>query len=85
MLSGYVLSSQAGLFRDQMRYDITGNEAAELVGYLANYIEVMAEWHQCLRQPKNSTEWFPFGQQLLENFFARTSDNEETLHLILQQ
>ncbi|XAV89231.1 MAG: exodeoxyribonuclease V subunit gamma [Candidatus Symbiodolus clandestinus] len=85
LLSGYALSSQAGLFRDQLPYDITGNEAAELVGYLANFIEVMAEWRQCLRQPKTLTEWLPYGQQLLESFFARTSDNEETLNLILQQ
>lgn len=76
LLLGYAVSSEQGPFREQLPYDLLGSDAAELVGYLANFLEQLTVWRQRLATPQTLIEWLPCCCQLLEDFFLRDASND---------
>lgn len=85
LLLGYAMSSEQGPFHEQLPYDILGGDAAELVGYLANFLEQLTLWRQHLATPHTLIEWLPNCRQLLEAFFVRDVSNDVALNGLEQQ
>ncbi|VFP88196.1 exodeoxyribonuclease V subunit gamma [Candidatus Erwinia haradaeae] len=82
MLLGYAMDSAEGEWKGVLPFDESNGLIAELTGYLSEFILTLNRWRKCIRKPHDLKSWMPMCRLILDDFFIRTSDNEEELAMI---
>lgn len=79
MLLGYVMTSNIDSWQDILPYDEATGLDAELIGFLADFIQAIAKWHGILQQNHTVIQWQELCWQLLTDFFVFDADSEPLL------
>ncbi|AKO46236.1 exodeoxyribonuclease V subunit gamma [[Haemophilus] ducreyi] len=79
LLMGISLREENGIWQDSVAFNESYGLSAELVGYLANFIEKLSAWHQIIQQKQPIEVWQKQLSLLINDFYQ---ENEESVHAI---
>ena len=82
MLLGYALREENGIWQDSLGLDNSFGVKGQLVGRLSEFIERLFAWYQTLQHSFNITQWQQYLTALADDFFAVTTETNETLFYI---
>ncbi|WMY97133.1 MAG: exodeoxyribonuclease V subunit gamma [Arsenophonus sp.] len=85
MLLGYAMDSKLGIWDDILPYNECKGLAAELVGKLAKFIDLLWKWRNILNQERKLLAWLPLCKCLLDSFFYFDKKNESACIFLLQK
>ncbi|WMY94788.1 MAG: exodeoxyribonuclease V subunit gamma [Arsenophonus sp.] len=85
MLLGYAMDSDFGIWEDILPYNECQGLAAESVGKLAKFIDLLWKWRNILNKERKLSAWLPLCKYLLDSFFYFDKNNESTFVFLLQK
>lgn len=85
LLLGYAMDGEYGSWKNILPYNGATGLDAELIGQLAEFIEVVQKWLDRLSEPKHLRDWQGCCVQLLNDFFVPNQQNQSILLLITQE
>ncbi|OOF70355.1 exodeoxyribonuclease V subunit gamma [Rodentibacter caecimuris] len=80
MILGYALREEHGIWQNSLGLDNSYGLKGQLVGHLAEFLDKLYHWHQCLQHEYLPEKWHLILSTLLTDFFIQ---NEENLARIL--
>lgn len=78
MLLGYAMREENGIWQDSLGFDNSSGLKGELVGYLAEFIEQLYQWHKILCAEWKREEWKSFLFEMVDRFFLFDEETQET-------
>lgn len=84
LLLGSSLKAESGQWQSLVGFDESYGLKAELVGFLAKFIETLTAWLDTLQQPQTIKTWKNKLNELLTTLFKEDSDNIQSLQLLNQ-
>lgn len=85
MLLGYMMESKLESWQNIFPYDESTGLNAELVGFLSDFILMIAKWRNLLTQSHSSCQWLHLCADLLADFFISDVNSEPLLLMIKEQ
>ncbi|WMY95474.1 MAG: exodeoxyribonuclease V subunit gamma [Arsenophonus sp.] len=85
MFLGYAMDSNLGIWDGVLPYNECKGLAAESVGKLAKFIDLLWKWRNILNQERKLSAWLPLCKSLLDSFFHFDKNNESTFVFLLQK
>ncbi|WP_348666572.1 exodeoxyribonuclease V subunit gamma [Arsenophonus symbiont of Ornithomya chloropus] len=85
MSLGYAMDSNFGIWDDILPYNECTGLAAESVGKLAKFVDLLWEWRNILNQKRTLSAWLPLCKYLLDTFFYFEKNNESTFVFLLKK
>ncbi|OCG14853.1 exodeoxyribonuclease V subunit gamma [Gilliamella sp. WF3-4] len=85
LLLGYTMSSEQGGWQQILPYDGATGLDAELIGQLAEFINVVNEWVAILSEEKSLMDWQPCCLKLINDFFVSNPQRESILLMLEEE
>ncbi|PXY96737.1 exodeoxyribonuclease V subunit gamma [Frischella perrara] len=85
MLLGYTMESKLDSWQNIVPYDEVTGLNAELIGFLSEFIMMVAKWRDTLTQSHSISDWQHLCLNLLTDFFFKNAESEPLLLMIENQ